>query len=70
MKLAGDTIGSLKKCVPGIVSDFDTLSINKEIRSNPSFFFFYHKIKGKHFKNETVSVTIQWQHADARKGME
>lgn len=72
MKLAGDTIGSLKKkCVHGIVSetrDFDSLSINKEFRSNTRFF--YHKIKGKHFLNETVSVTTQWQHADARKGME
>lgn len=73
MKLAGDTIGSLKRYVHGIVSetrDFDTLSISKEIRSNSSFFSLNHKIKGKHFENETVSVTIQWQHAGARKGME
>lgn len=42
MKLAGDTIGSLKKYVHGIVSetrDFDTLSIEKEIGSNSRFFF-------------------------------
>lgn len=48
MKLAGDTMGSLKKYVHGIVSetrDFDTLSIEKEIGSNSRFFFLITKLK-------------------------